>query len=58
MKPLGTCAEVSRMVSEGMDRELSTGERARVRMHMWICTNCTNFNKQVRVLRDAIRRAE
>lgn len=58
MKPLGTCAQVSRLVSEGMDRELGTLERTRVRMHLWICSGCTNFSKQVRILREAIRKAD
>lgn len=50
-----TCKEVHRLVSEAMDRELSLGERARVRLHLLVCGACTRFNGQMALLRRAMR---
>ena len=53
LKP--TCREVHRLVSEGMDRELTLVERARMRLHLMVCRACTRFNGQMRLLRGAMR---
>ena len=53
LKP--TCKEVHRLVSEGMDRELSLVERTRMRLHLLVCTACTRFNGQMDLLRRAMR---
>jgi hypothetical protein len=50
-----TCREVHRLVSEGMDRELSLGERTRMRVHLMVCKACTRFNGQMGLLRKAMR---
>jgi predicted anti-sigma-YlaC factor YlaD len=54
LKP--TCREVHRLTSEGLDRELSLVERARMRLHLLVCTACRNFNGQMDLLRRAMRR--
>lgn len=51
-----TCKEVSRLVSEGLDRRLGWSERVRVRVHLAICDGCTNFKKQMLFLRKALSR--
>lgn len=51
-----TCREVHRLVSEGMDRDLSIVERTRMRLHLVVCDACTRFNGQMSLLRDAMRR--
>ncbi|MGO4381146.1 zf-HC2 domain-containing protein [Pseudoduganella sp. RAF53_2] len=53
LKP--TCREVHRLVSEGMDRDLSFVERTRMRLHLMVCDACTRFNGQMDVLRKAMR---
>lgn len=53
LKP--TCKEVHRLVSEGMDRDLSLIERMRMRMHLLVCDACTNFSGQMALLRRAMR---
>jgi predicted anti-sigma-YlaC factor YlaD len=53
LKP--TCKEVHRLTSEGLDRELSMMERARVRLHLLVCEACRNFDSQMRILRRAMR---
>ena len=54
LKP--TCREVHRLVSEGMDRELSLVERTRMRLHLVVCGACTRFNGQMDMLRHAMRK--
>ena len=49
-----TCKEVSRMVSQGLDRRLGFAERVRLRMHLAICAGCANFSKQMAFLRKAM----
>ncbi len=53
LKP--TCKEVHRLVSEGMDRQLSLVERTRMRLHLAVCEACTRFNGQMDLLRRAMR---
>ena len=50
-----TCREVHRLVSEGMDRELSLVERTRMKLHLMVCEACTRFNGQMDLLRRAMR---
>lgn len=50
-----TCREVHRLVSEGLDRELSMIERGRLGVHLLVCVACTRFNHQMDVLRRAFR---
>jgi hypothetical protein len=50
-----TCKEVSRLVSQGLDRRLGFGERLALRVHLAICDGCTNFRKQVAFLRKAVQ---
>ena len=56
MKIGADCREVHRLTSEGMDRRLSLGERAGIRLHLLQCTACRNFAGQMRLLREAMRR--
>ena len=51
-----TCKEATRLVSEGLDRELGGWERLRLRLHLLICDGCTNFSRQVDFIRRAIRK--
>ena len=50
-----TCREVHRLVSEGMDRELTLVERTRMQLHLLMCGACTRFNTQMDTLRRAMR---
>jgi len=53
-----SCKEVSRLVSQGLDRRLGWLERARLRLHLAICDGCTNFKKQMDFLRRAVARLQ
>ena len=48
------CSEVSRMVSESLDRRLPLLQRMGLRMHLLMCRFCTRYRKQLLILRDTI----
>jgi predicted anti-sigma-YlaC factor YlaD len=49
-----SCKEVTRLVSQGLDRRLGWLERVRLRIHLAICDGCTNFSRQMAFLRKAL----
>lgn len=53
---MDNCKQITRLVSESMDRELTFAERLRMRFHLLMCAGCTNFAKQMKLLRAAARR--
>lgn len=50
------CKTVSRLISEGQDKDLDPGERARLRYHFVLCQTCRDVDEQVQFLRQAMRR--
>ena len=46
-----TCQDITRLVSESMDRTLPLTQRIKIRMHLGMCKYCARFEKQVRFLR-------
>ena len=55
MKMMMPCSEVARLVSQGLDRKLGFGERVALRVHFAICEGCSNFDRQMKLLREATR---
>ena len=51
-----TCKHTSRLVSEGQERQLSLKERISLRLHVWMCSNCRRFEKQIITMRKIMRR--
>ena len=51
-----TCKDASRLVSEGLERPLGFRERWALRLHLWLCDNCRRFERQLRLLRRALRK--
>lgn len=49
------CNQVTRLISESQDRKLSMGEQWSLRMHVFFCSGCRNFNEQVPFIRLAMR---
>ena len=49
------CREISKLVSESMERDLPLPQRLQVRMHLMMCRFCSGFARQVRLLRRAAR---
>jgi len=50
------CREASRLISQGLDRDLALGQRAALRLHLAICTACTRVKSQLGFLRHAAAR--
>ncbi len=45
------CKEVSKLVSQSMDRELSFSKRMGVRFHLMMCRYCARFGQQLKRIR-------
>jgi predicted anti-sigma-YlaC factor YlaD len=50
-----TCKEISKLVSESLDRKLPLRQRMGVRMHLMMCSMCRAYEKQTLLLRKAVR---
>ncbi len=50
-----SCKEVSRLVSDSLDRKLPWQQRLAVRVHLLMCCLCSRFQRQLLLLRDAVR---
>jgi predicted anti-sigma-YlaC factor YlaD len=50
-----SCKDTTRLVSQGLDRELAFGERVALRLHLAICLGCRRAGRQMAYLRRAVR---
>ena len=50
------CREAAQLISRGMDERLPWSRRFALRLHLALCDACTNFSRQVRLLRAAVSR--
>ncbi|MFP4890774.1 zf-HC2 domain-containing protein [Paraburkholderia sp. EG304] len=50
---MGKCKDITRLLSDALDRSLSTGEWLAIRLHLPTCSGCRNYRKQIRLLRIA-----
>lgn len=48
-----SCKQVTHLLSEAQDRQLSMTERLPLKMHLLMCQGCRNFNRQMDFLRVA-----
>ena len=51
-----SCKEVSRLLSESMERRLSFWQRVGLWFHLSMCKLCKGFSKDLQQLREAVRR--
>jgi 3-methyladenine DNA glycosylase AlkC len=51
------CRDVTRLVSESMDRTLPLSTRIQLQLHYWICQACEQYRRQLLALRQATRRS-
>lgn len=50
-----SCQEMSRLISDAMDRTLPLHVRIRMRLHLLICTLCQRYRQQLSLLRSVLR---
>jgi len=50
-----SCKDVTRLISESMDRSLPIGKRVGVRFHLLICKFCARYERQLLLIRDTVR---
>lgn len=50
-----TCKDASRLISRGQELPLSSWDRLGLRLHLWMCANCRRFERQLAMLRHALR---
>lgn len=48
------CRHATLLVSQSMERRLTLRQRLALRLHLMMCDACTQFRKQVRLLRIAV----
>ena len=49
-----TCKEASRLLSQGLDRELTLAQLASLRLHLTLCDACTRVKAQFEFIRRAL----
>ena len=52
-----TCKAASHLVSESQDRPLGRLERLGLRIHLWMCNNCSRFEDQISQMRHLLRQS-
>jgi hypothetical protein len=50
-----TCKEASRLLSQSLNQSLPRLKRLELRLHVWLCRSCSNFEKQLKFLQRAVR---
>lgn len=49
------CSEATRLLSESQERTLTLKERMALRLHLMMCSGCTNFGANLKFIRKAMR---
>jgi len=50
-----SCKEVTEVCSAEMERPLKWGEQVSLRTHLMMCSGCSNYRKQMKILRHAMQ---
>jgi len=48
-----SCRDITALVSQGLDKQLSLGERLAIGEHVMMCSRCRNFKSQSQFIRKA-----
>lgn len=51
-----SCKDVTKLLSESMDRSLPLGKRIGVRLHLIICKWCARYERQLLLIRETAMR--
>ena len=54
---MGKCKNITRLLSDALDRPLTAGEWVSVGLHLPTCSGCRNYRKHIALLRAAAREA-
>ncbi len=49
-----SCKDASRLISQGLDSEMTAADRASLRMHLALCDACNKLKAQLVFLRRAV----
>ena len=49
------CDQLAPVISESMDRRLGLREGLTLKLHLFICTHCSRYLRQLRLLKDVLR---
>ena len=52
-----TCKDISKLISESLDRKLPLRKRIGVKFHLMMCSLCRTYNRQMLALRSTLQRA-
>jgi predicted anti-sigma-YlaC factor YlaD len=52
---MGKCKNITRLLSDALDRPLKAGEWISVGLHLPTCSGCRNYRKHISLLRAASR---
>lgn len=50
-----SCIEVTKVCSAEMERPLRLGEQMSLRLHLMMCTGCTQYREQLKTMRQVLR---
>lgn len=51
-----SCLEASRLITGRLDRELGLADRVALRLHLMACKACPGFDRQVKLMNEAMGR--
>lgn len=51
------CTDITRLVSESMDRPMALSTRLSLRFHFLICAGCAAYKRQLEQIRQTLRRS-
>lgn len=51
-----SCRDITALMSKGLDKKLSLGERLAIGLHVMMCSGCRNFQSQSQFIRKAAHR--
>jgi len=51
------CKHASHLISQSLDVRLSWRQRVGLKFHLMLCSACTQFSRQMGLLREAVRQA-
>lgn len=51
-----SCREVTELCSRELDQEIRLGQKVSMHAHLLMCSGCSNYRRQLSMLREAARR--